>query len=66
MAAKNAKAVQQAKDSTEVRMYERGESITAIMARTGKNYQRVKETLDLAGVPERSTRLASSRFRGRR
>lgn len=64
--AANAKAVQQAKDSTEVRMYERGESITQIMATTGKNYQRVKETLDLAGVPERSTRLASGRFRGRR
>jgi hypothetical protein len=64
--AANAKAVQQAKDSTEVRMYERGEPITAIMALTGKSYQRVKETLDLAGVPERSTRFASGRFRGRR
>lgn len=49
----NAKQVQAAKDSTEVRMYNRGESITRIMAATGKNYQRVKEVLDLAGVPAR-------------
>lgn len=52
----NAKQVQAAKDSVETRMYERGESVQAIMARTGKSYQRVKETLDLAGVPARSLR----------
>jgi hypothetical protein len=52
----NAKQVQAAKDSTEVRMYNRGEPITAIMAATRKNYQRVKETLDLAGVPARTVR----------
>lgn len=52
----NARQVQEAKDSVETRMYERGESIQAIMARTGKSYQRVKETLDLAGVPARSLR----------
>lgn len=52
----NAKQVQAAKDSVETRMYERGETVQAIMARTGKSYQRVKETLDLAGVPARSLR----------
>lgn len=49
----NAKQVQAAKDSTEVRMYNRGEPITTIMQRTGKSYQRVKEILDLAGCPAR-------------
>lgn len=63
--AANAKQVQAAKDSTETRMYESGKSMTEIMAATGRNYQRVKETLDLAGVPERSVRNASTRFRRR-
>jgi hypothetical protein len=54
----NAKQVQAAKDSTEVRMYNRGEPITRIMAATGKNYQRVKEILDLAGCPARTARRA--------
>jgi hypothetical protein len=49
----NAKQVQAAKDSTEVRMYNRGETISTIMQRTGKSYQRVKEVLDLAGCPAR-------------
>lgn len=52
--AANAKQVRAAKDSTEVRMYQDGKSITQIMAATGRNYQRVKEVLDLAGEPSRS------------
>ena len=52
--AANAKQVQAAKDSTEARMYAGGKSITSIMAATGKNYTRVKETIDLAGLPARS------------
>ncbi len=59
----NAKQVQAAKDSTEVRMYRDGKTITEIMAATGRNYSRVKETLELAGEPPRSLRSLAAKLR---
>lgn len=46
----NAKTVQEALDSIEARMFQRGYPITGIMRVTGKSYTYVKNVLDLAGL----------------